>query len=707
MNLKDPLIVTLVLFLLVISTQAAKCDRSCGGKQWQYPFGFSAGCKIPLNCSNSSIMINNHRVIDVDSESIRISIQPKCNRSLQAFHALYGKNYAPSSRNAIFLDICGDWSAQCTIPNGLVQTRFETGNCSSNSSINISCYMENRPDTDGFVNYNKLSRCRYFLTSLSTELSNDSGMALDVRNLELGWWVEGDKCQCSGNAYCKKISTPNGQPGFRCKCKEEFVGDGYHAGSGCRKGPARGFMTKVAAAAIVAGIAGLILLIFCFRKIFSPENRMFSILMKKEDCKDIEAFLRGNGHLALKRYSFKDVKKMTNNYSDKLGEGGFGAVYKGKLSDGCQVAVKVLDNAKDNGEAFINEVASISRTSHVNIVTLLGFCFEGRKRALIYEFVPNGSLEKFIHQENPLDQNHQLKWETLYHITVGIARGLEYLHRGCNTRILHFDIKPHNILLDGDFCPKISDFGLAKLCPRKESMVSMTNARGTIGYIAPEVFFRSIGRVSHKSDVYSYGMMVLEMVGERENIKNVESDDSSEYFPRWIYRRLELNEQLGIWSIRNDDDIERARKMTIVGLWCIQTNPSDRPPMCRVLEMLQGNLDSLEIPPKPFFSSPPRLPPEVDVFDSGFESFPHAQNLHVLCISLLAWNALSSSVPLLSFLFLCCSVGSTEKGASDDQVSRLHSWKYKAAANTDVELGNDVDSNLGCESEDPAVSDRL
>ncbi|GLT91837.1 hypothetical protein SLE2022_097080 [Rubroshorea leprosula] len=337
-----------------------------------------------------------------------------------------------------------------------------------------------------------------------------------------------------------------------------------------------------------------------------------NVNLKKEDCNDIEAFLRGNGRLALKRYSFKDVEKMTNKFKDKLGEGGFGAVYKGKLSDGCLVAVKVLNKAKDSGESFMNEVASISRTSHVNIVTLLGFCFEGHQRALVYKFMQNGSLEKFIRRENPLDSNSRLNWETLYQIAVGIARGLEYLHRGCNTRILHFDIKPHNILLDDDFCPKISDFGLAKLCPRKESMVSMADARGTIGYIAPEVFCRNIGRVSHKSDVYSYGMMVLEMVGERENV-NFESNHSSEYFPQRIYKHLELDEELGIWNIRNEDDKERARKMTIVGLWCIQTNPSDRPPISKVLEMLQGNLDSLEIPPKPFFSSPPRLSTEVNV----------------------------------------------------------------------------------------------
>jgi len=159
--------------------------------------------------------------------------------------------------------------------------------------------------------------------------------------------------------------------------------------------------------------------------------------------------------------------------------------------------------------------------------------------------MPNGSLEKFIYEEkNPLKDDRQLDCKTLYDIAVGIARGLEYLHRGCNTIIMHFGIKPHNILLDDDFCPKISDFGLAKICLRKESIVSIFGARGTPGYIAPELFSRHFGGVSHKSDVYSYGMMVLEMVGRRKNIK-VEVDCSSElYFPHWIYKRLELNQDL-------------------------------------------------------------------------------------------------------------------------------------------------------------------
>lgn len=220
--------------------------------------------------------------------------------------------------------------------------------------------------------------------------------------------------------------------------------------------------------------------------------------------------------------------------------------------------------------------------------------------------MPNGSLEKFIYQNNPLEEDRQLEWETLYQIALGIGRGLEYLHRGCNTRILHFDIKPHNILLDNNFCPKISDFGLAKLCPRNESIISMTGARGTAGYIAPEVFCRAFGGVSHKSDVYSFGMMVLEMVGGRRNI-NVEADRTSDiYFPRWIFQRLESEEELKLWGITREDDKQQATKMILVSLWCIQTDPSNRPQMSRVLEMLEGSLESLSIPPKPFLSSPPR-----------------------------------------------------------------------------------------------------
>ncbi|XP_042034611.1 PR5-like receptor kinase [Salvia splendens] len=314
------------------------------------------------------------------------------------------------------------------------------------------------------------------------------------------------------------------------------------------------------------------------------------------------------------RYKYSSIKKMTNSFSENLGRGGFGSVYKGQFPDGCLVAVKVLNESNGNGEDFMNEVASISRTSHVNIVSLLGFCYEGSRRALIYNFMPNGSLEKFIGNNASSSLECTLGWDKLFEIALGIARGLEYLHQGCSTRILHLDIKPQNILLDKELCPKISDFGLAKLCPNRSSILSMLVARGTIGYIAPEVFSRSLGEVSYKSDVYSYGMLVLEMVGGRTTVDPRDVDRTSEiYFPNYLYKQMEVN---NAERDVEDGNLPVKRNMIVIGLWCIQTNPKDRPSMTRVVEMLEGKLGSLEVPPKPYLYSPPRAPPSYSTSES-------------------------------------------------------------------------------------------
>ncbi|XP_010450947.1 PREDICTED: LEAF RUST 10 DISEASE-RESISTANCE LOCUS RECEPTOR-LIKE PROTEIN KINASE-like 2.1 isoform X1 [Camelina sativa] len=300
----------------------------------------------------------------------------------------------------------------------------------------------------------------------------------------------------------------------------------------------------------------------------------------------------------LKQYSYAEVRKITKSFSHTVGKGGFGIVYGGNLCDGRKVAVKILKDFKSNGQDFINEVASMSQTSHVNIVSLLGFCYEGSKRAIVYEFLENGSLDQFLSKNKSLN----LHVSTIYRIALGVARGLEYLHHGCKTRIVHFDIKPQNILLDDNLCPKVSDFGLAKLCEKRESILSLLEARGTIGYIAPEVFSGMYGRVSHKSDVYSYGMLVLEMIGakNKETEETAGSNSSSAYFPDWIYKDLEKGDHT--WKFGDDisrEEKETAKKMTLVGLWCIQPCPSNRPLMNRVVEMIEGSLDALEVPPKP------------------------------------------------------------------------------------------------------------
>ncbi|TVU22028.1 hypothetical protein EJB05_31704, partial [Eragrostis curvula] len=345
----------------------------------------------------------------------------------------------------------------------------------------------------------------------------------------------------------------------------------------------------------------LYLLLFKTTRISSKGHSLYFLLFKTTSIRDernIEALISSYGSFAPKRYNYSEVTKITSSFNNKLGEGGYGEVFKGMLHDGRLVAVKFLHDSKANGEEFVNEVMSIGRTSHVNIVSLFGFCLKGSKRALIYEYMPNGSLDKYIYSNNP---KAILGWERLYAIAVGIARGLEYLHHSCNTRIVHFDIKPQNILLDHNFCPKIADFGLAKLCHTKESKLSMTGARGTIGFIAPEVHSRTFGVVSTKSDVYSYGMMLLEMVGGRKNVKSVVEKSSQKYFPEWIYNHFAQDDGLQACEVTQEVE-EIAKKMSLIGLWCVQILPMHRPTITKVLEMFERGSNELDMPPKQNFS---------------------------------------------------------------------------------------------------------
>ncbi|KAF7132263.1 hypothetical protein RHSIM_Rhsim09G0156300 [Rhododendron simsii] len=321
--------------------------------------------------------------------------------------------------------------------------------------------------------------------------------------------------------------------------------------------------------------------------------------IKRKDCLKIEMFLEDYRALKPARYSYDDIKKITNQFKDKIGQGGYGTVYRGQLSNDVHVAVKILNNTKGNGEEFINEVGIIGTIHHVNVVRFVGYCADGFRRALIYEFLPNDSLEKFASSDH---KKRSLGWKKLLEIAVGIAKGIEYLHQGCDHQILHFDIKPHNILLDENLNPKITDFGLAKLCSKEQSVVSMTTARGTIGYIAPEVFSRNFGNVSYKADIYSFGMLLLEMVGGKKNFDVMVNSTNKIYFPEWIYNHLDSGEELRI-RIQDEGDAKIAKKLAIVGLWCIQWYPVDRPSMHVVIQMLEGDGDTLIKPPNPFAST--------------------------------------------------------------------------------------------------------
>jgi len=317
----------------------------------------------------------------------------------------------------------------------------------------------------------------------------------------------------------------------------------------------------------------------------------------------VEEFLQSHNNLMPIRYSHSEIKKMTKNFNDKLGEGGYGTVFKGTLRSGRLVAIKMLSKSKANGQDFINEVATIGRIYHINVVQLIGFCVERSKRALVYEFMPNGSLNKYIFSP---EASTLLSYDKMYDIAVGVARGIEYLHQGCDMQILHFDIKPHNIILDGNFTPKVSDFGLAKLYPADDNIVSLTAARGTLGYMAPELFYKNIGGVSYKADVYSFGMLLMEMASRRKNLNAIAEHTSQIYFPTWVYDQLNDGKDIEIEDA-TDEEKKIGKKMIIVALWCIQMMPSDRPSMNKVVQMLEGEVECLQMPSKPFLSSLERI----------------------------------------------------------------------------------------------------
>ncbi|XP_013603316.1 PREDICTED: probable receptor-like protein kinase At1g67000 [Brassica oleracea var. oleracea] len=419
------------------------------------------------------------------------------------------------------------------------------------------------------------------------------------------------------NLDCRRCTYSGGACGYNqtsslfvCYCK-----DGPHTstcqrhhGADLTEGIAIVIIILVGLCSLTGIIALVVFLCPCFRvQIF--RKRKTSDERRQEMLRAL---------IPLKHYTYAQVKKITQSFAEVVGRGGFGVVYRGTLCDGRMVAVKVLKDSKDNnGEDFINEVASMSQTSHVNIVSLLGFCSEGSKRAIVYEFLENGSLDKFISDTTIMN----LDFTALYEIALGVARGLEYLHFGCKTRIVHFDIKPQNVLLDENLLPKVSDFGLAKLCEKKESIISLLDMRGTIGYIAPEMFSPVYGSVSHKSDVYSYGMLLLEMIGARkkEIVDQVSaSNASSMYFPEWIYQDLGQGDNVSPteYGIRSEEE-EIAKKMKIVGLWCIQSSPSNRPPMNIVVEMMEGSLEALEVPPMPVLQQIPAARLSQSFWDSG------------------------------------------------------------------------------------------
>ncbi|KAK8274110.1 hypothetical protein V6Z11_D10G052200 [Gossypium hirsutum] len=296
-------------------------------------------------------------------------------------------------------------------------------------------------------------------------------------------------------------------------------------------------------------------------------------------------------------YSYSELKAATENFSssNKLGEGGFGPVYKGTLSDGTVVAVKRLSVASNQGkEQFVTEIATISAVQHRNLVKLLGCCIGGKRRLLVYEYLENKSLDQALFGKIDLS----LDWPTRFNICLSTARGLAYLHEESRPRFVHRDVKASNILLDAELCPKISDFGLAKLYDDKKTHVT-TRAAGTIGYLAPEYAMR--GHLTEKADVFGFGVVALEILSGRPNADNTLENDKI-YLLEWAWTLHENNQLLSLVDPTllefNEDE---ALRVIGVAFLCTQGSPLMRPPMSRVVGMLAGDFEVSKVTTKPSY----------------------------------------------------------------------------------------------------------
>ncbi|KAG5405776.1 hypothetical protein IGI04_011895 [Brassica rapa subsp. trilocularis] len=382
--------------------------------------------------------------------------------------------------------------------------------------------------------------------------------------IRLFWAGKGTQAIPSRGVYGSLISAVSVDPNF-IPPKEAGTGTGVGSSIG------------IVVGAVVASTVFLVLLIggiLWWRGCLRPKSQI------EKDFKNLD--------FQISSFSLKQIKVATDNFdpANKIGEGGFGPVHKGKLTDGTVIAVKQLSSkSKQGNREFLNEIGMISALQHPHLVKLYGCCVEGGQLLLVYEYLENNSLARALF--GPQETQIRLDWPTRQNICVGIARGLAYLHEESRLKIVHRDIKATNVLLDKELNPKISDFGLAKLDEDENTHMS-TRVAGTYGYMAPEYAMR--GHLTDKADVYSFGVVALEIVHGRSNT-SAQSKAETFYLLDWVHVLREQNKLMEVVDPRlgTDYNREEAKTMIHIGILCTSQVPSDRPSMSTVVSMLEGH----------------------------------------------------------------------------------------------------------------------
>ncbi|XP_072987145.1 wall-associated receptor kinase-like 14 [Typha latifolia] len=586
----------LLLLLLALSSiepiESTVCDRTCGSTTVSYPFGFSDKCPIRLSCnSTGGILIAGYPLLDFLNGTLHVDISPSCNRSIHTAARLFGSNYAMTWRTGLFLRNCSAKAqSECLIPTSVISriSRQLSPDSCGKQGDNITCYSNAR--TDGFLSKDSMAGtgCQFLFTSVLYSADQLDMPALVFNTAELEWWLTG-KCRCSANAIWENVTTPMNGTGCRCACREGFKGDGFADGSGCvkdcggsnKKSGACSARARVGiiVGGIIGGVALVLGLALCYntirrKSLASKDHQTTKRLLSEASC-------------IVPLYSYKEMERATNSFSNthKLGTGGYGIVYVGKLHNDELVAVKRIRHRDANSIGQVmNEIKLISAVSHPNLVRLLGCCIDKNEQILVYEFMPNGTLSQHLHRE----KGRGLSWPVRLNIAVETAKAIAYLHAAIHPPIYHRDIKSSNILLDRDFNPKVADFGLSRIGMTESSHIS-TAPQGTLGYLDPQ--YHQSFHLSDKSDVYSFGVVLVEIVTAMKVVDFSRAPSEVSLASLAVDRigRGLIEDILDPYLRDNEEDwiMESIRKVAELAFRCLAFHSDVRPSMTEVAEELK------------------------------------------------------------------------------------------------------------------------
>ncbi|XP_055808574.1 probable LRR receptor-like serine/threonine-protein kinase At3g47570 [Solanum dulcamara] len=584
------------------ATNSTQCDQHCGaGSIVPYPFGFSEGCVIRLNCSTGDIRFGEYLIQNVTSDTLMVNFPVNCSRPIEDLQQFVGTSYGMTWRNVLLLQNCKVPRSECPLPRWseeLLSARLNIQTCDSKKE-NVSCYSEVSAD---YLDY-KNTGCGIVVSSIMIGKDNDrknsSVMFLEFQTIELEWGLEGD-CACHEDANCTNIFLPGNRNGFRCRCKDGFIGDGFRHGDGCREEPSK---TKHLDSRVLLAVVpvALSVLVLC----------SYGAYYKLSNSRKTHPW--NDGKLAqTPRTTYREILGATDGFSEDnlVGIGSFGSVYKAHFrGENTIMAVKVL-NLQQRGalRSFLDECRALRNIRHRNLLKIKTACssidHQGNDfKCLVFEFMTNGNLHDWLHSEND-DQKHQTKKLTFIqrlNIAIDVASALDYLHNHCQTPIVHCDLKPSNILLDEDMSAHVGDFGLATflLDTSSNSWSYQISAalKGSIGYIPTE--YGSGGQASTHGDVYSFGIVLLElficrrptdvMFHENLNIHKYVSMALPEHVMEIIDPILLLDEEE---QNINEDQPTRMEECLVsvleIGLKCSASSPKERIPINTVLSKLQA-----------------------------------------------------------------------------------------------------------------------